>query len=115
MPRREQRSDDLIPIDSALDDLDETFLLCRDVHHSWRVVGYGTIPGGSVERTLVCERCETERVDEWTLQGMRVRSWYRYAEGYQFRGVDQTDDPRAALRREVLRRAGVTRRRRRSS
>lgn len=88
-------------------DVDATYLLCRDVHHSWTVVGYSTIGGGAVARTLRCERCETERVDEWSLQGARIRSYYAYPDGYQFRGVDFSDDPRMALRREVLRRAGV--------
>ena len=106
--KREVRSDDLVPVDSLLGDLDETFLLCRDVHHSWTVSGYHAVGGGAVERTLLCERCETERIDEWTLGGARVRSWYRYPDGYQFRGVDGSDDPRMALRREVLRRAGVS-------
>lgn len=105
--KREVVSDDLVPIDSLLGDLDESFLLCRDVHHSWTVDGYHAVGGGSVERHLVCERCETERIDEWTLGGARLRSWYRYPDGYQFRRIDSADDPRMALRREVLRRAGV--------
>lgn len=106
MPR-EQRSNDLVPIDSALGDLDETYLLCRDVHHSWNVSGYHAVGGGAVERLLECARCGTERIDEWTLGGARLRSFYRYPDGYQYRGVDLTEDPRMALRREVLRRAGV--------
>lgn len=105
--RRRKPADDLTPIDSAVADLDATWLLCRDVHHAWEVVGFDTIGGGMVARTASCVRCTTERVDEWTLGGARVRSYYRYPEGYQFRGVDMTDDPRMALRREVMRRAGV--------
>ncbi len=63
----DKRSDDLVPIDSALGDLDESYLLCRDVHHSWSVSSYAAIGGGAVARELVCARCGTGRVDEWSL------------------------------------------------
>ncbi len=108
--------DDLIPVEDALVDLDESFLLCRDVHHSWTISGYRTAKSGAVSRTLECQRCGTERVDEWTRSGMRVGATYHYVDGYQFRHVEGAGD-RTALRREVLRRAGVStggRRRRRA-
>lgn len=59
-----------------------------------------------MERTLECERCGTERVDAWTMSGVRVTAHYHYAEGYAFKNVDNATD-RTAMRREVLRRAGV--------
>ncbi len=108
--------DDLIPVEDALVDLDESFLLCRDVHHSWTVSKYASGGGGGIERVLECARCGTERVDVWTLSGARISAHYRYPDGYQFRHVEDAGD-RTALRREVLRRAGVStggRRRRRA-
>ena len=104
----DKRSDDLVPVEDAVHDLDESYLLCRDVHHAWTVDGYRTGGGGTVERTLTCPRCGTERVDEWTMSGARVGAHYRYPDGYQFRSVDWTESPQIAVRREVLKRAGVT-------
>lgn len=95
------------PVEDALHDLDETYLLCRDVHHAWTVASYSAVSRGGVERVLECERCGTERVDEWTLSGGRVGAHYRYPDGYQMRNVEGAGD-RTAWRREVLRRAGVT-------
>lgn len=96
---------ELRPVDEALADLSPTYLLCRDVHHSWTIVGWTAATGGGVDRTLACSRCGTERVDRWSLSGMRIGSSYRYAEGYQLRGVEDAGD-HTAWRREVLRRAG---------
>ena len=76
-------AEDDVPVEDALLDLDETFLLCRDVHHAWTVDRYSAASRGGVERVLLCERCGTERVDEWTLSGMRVTAHYHYADGYQ--------------------------------
>lgn len=95
----------LRPIDAALHDLDDAFLLCRDLHHSWTVDHYES-GRSEVVRVLECERCGTERVDEWTLRGARIRAFYRYPEGYQLRDVDGPTD-REAMRREVLQRAGI--------
>jgi hypothetical protein len=108
--------DDPIPIEDALLDLDEEFLLCRDLHHSWprRGADYTAVGGGEVERVLVCQTCGTERVDRWTLSGQRVGARYYYPDGYQFRNVDGATD-RGAMRREVLRRAGVTKNGRRQN
>lgn len=91
---------------AALHSLDGTFLVCRDLHHAWGVDHYATGANGAVTRVLLCERCGTERVDEWTLRGARVRAFYRYPDGYQLTGAGAGYD-REAMRREVLQRAGV--------
>ena len=107
MPPRKRPSAALTPVADALTELEPDFLLCRDVRHPWRIDGYRTAERGTVERMLVCDRCGTERLDRWTLRGERVGHQYRYARGYQLRGVEGSGVGEV-LRREVLRRAGYT-------
>jgi len=101
------------PTAEALHDLSDDFLICRDVHHAWRVDHYASGGRSGVTRVLECQRCGTERVDEWTLQGARIRAFYRYPDGYQLRDIGGSGYDREAMRREVLTRAGVRSSRRR--
>ena len=59
-------------VEVALSTYDETYLECRNLGHVWRVVGYFRGATGAVLRHLRCQRCETVRVDNWTLSGDRV-------------------------------------------
>ena len=67
---------------------------CRDLRHAWESTGDTILieQKGQVRhfaRTLKCLRCETERIDEDKISNIslaRVRSRYRYVEGYHIKG-----------------------------
>jgi hypothetical protein len=69
-------------------------LECRDMLHAWKGVGDVVLieQQGQVrhfERKLRCMRCETLRIDEYTISRAslaRVRSRYKYPEGYRVPG-----------------------------
>lgn len=94
----------------ALRGYDEDFLLCRfgNLGHVWEVVGYYRGAGeGEVRRTLVCPRCETERLDRWLSgSGERLPSSYRYPAGYRVE-LDGDHIGTADVRLEAMRRANV--------
>jgi len=89
--------------EAALTGYAEQFLLCRDLRHSWAVRGYYR-KEGVVVRSLVCDRCGTERTDRWRASGERDRVVYRHPEGYELRGgrVHPID-----VRRETLHRVAI--------
>jgi hypothetical protein len=91
---------------AALQDYDNDYLLCRNLGHVWRIVGYFRGAGGVVARRLECQRCETGRVDRWGGRGgaERIGSSYRYGTDYRLEGVQPAA---AAVRVEVVRRATV--------
>jgi hypothetical protein len=68
--------------------------LCRDMRHSWVSKGDTVLieQQGQIRhfaRTLSCFRCGTERIDEYKISNIaleRVRSRYRYVEGYHIKG-----------------------------
>lgn len=83
-------------------------LECRDLRHPWSVVGlfYAQGPNGrkEVHRRLVCARCGTEATDKWSPKGNRIRREYKYAAGYQSKGIRIKP---VDVRREVLQRVTV--------
>lgn len=85
----------------------DDFLECRDLRHTWAIVGYYR-EGGYTCRRLQCRRCGIIGTDTWSSAGYRVAARrYQYPDGYQVRGsggIDNTD-----VRREVLRRVTVHR------
>src|SRR3954464_12012628 len=76
------------------------FTDCRDRGHAWvlpgeyrkltgrgsSVVGFA-IDDGVLTRTLLCLRCETDRLELLTRRGERVRMRYHYADGYLIKGA----------------------------
>lgn len=81
------------------------FLECRDMGHVWRPFTARFVDADRVYlRTLRCQRCHTERVQELTMAGMIGRSWYKYADGYTApEGVGHlTGEDRGALRAESI-------------
>lgn len=87
----------------ALDNYDETFLECRDLHHPWRVLGFYRV-GAEIRRRLICSRCSTEATDVWRPNGERIKRGYKYVEGYNIKGGGVTPFD---VRREVLARVTV--------
>lgn len=81
----------------------DTFLVCRDLRHSWEVFGHWR-NGAYISRRLVCSRCSTERIDFWTPSGIRENARYIYPDDYCLKG-DHIEFQE--LRKEVLRRTDV--------
>lgn len=91
----------------ALQQQSMEYLECRDLRHPWSVVGmfYTTVHGRKeVHRRLVCARCGTEATDRWSPKGARVNRHYKYAPGYQSKGIRIKPQD---VRREVLQRVTV--------
>lgn len=87
----------------ALQQYDDTFLLCRDLRHAWATQGFYKA-GRDLRRRLVCERCGTERTDIWSATGeTRLGNAYRYPDGFKIgRGITW-----ALVRQEVVSRVTI--------
>jgi hypothetical protein len=60
-----------------------SFLACRDMGHVWHPFTARYVDADRVYlRTLRCNRCKTERVQELSMTGLIFRSWYKYPDGY---------------------------------
>lgn len=83
--------------------------LCRDMRHAWDSRGDVVLieQNGQIRhfaRTLECMRCETARIDEYTISNFslsRVRSRYRYSQGYHIKGGIPVDEVRFRLFRDA--------------
>lgn len=82
----------------ALAESDDKYLECRDLRHSWQLIGCFYV-SSDVHRKLRCARCKTEATDVWTGKGERIRREYKYPQGYQVKGVRIVP---IDVRREVL-------------
>lgn len=90
--------------DSAqqLREYNDVFLECRDLRHSWTVVGYYRV-GPAITRTLVCGRCEMERIDHWSMRGARQPARYKPPKDYYLAGgVDAVQVRQTVLDRVVI-------------
>jgi len=89
-----------------LDQLDDIHLTCRDLGHSWSVVGYYNPNGAStVARSLRCTRCTCIRDDRWRTNGERIRANYDHPDGYLIKGYGRIAP--VDVRVTVLRRVKV--------
>lgn len=70
-----------LSIEAWTDSLDDTFLLCRDVGHTWRPFR-AAIEDSYYWRVMRCGRCKTERVQYLTMSGHIASGHYVYPEGY---------------------------------
>lgn len=71
-------------------------LECRDLRHSWKHYDDRLLERSKkkwslvrIERTLECERCGTQRIDQYIVSKLhveKVNSKYRYPEGYIVKG-----------------------------
>lgn len=97
MARRDKRAAALEQVEGLVEELPASYLLCRDIRHSW-VIGddFHLYPDARepkvtfIARSLRCTRCNTERVTvyrqgRWRIE--RERTFYRYAEGYQIHNL----------------------------
>lgn len=88
------------------EDLPEAFLHCREMGHSWAPYTASLHKDGGYERTLLCRRCDTRRLQGLDRRGLVVRSRYVHPEGYLSKGLGHL----AGEDRGVLRIASIRRR-----
>jgi len=102
--------------------LPDTMLACRDIQHAWAVdvPFYRQRVKGEprntmqVTRTVVCMRCETQRVEHYRISkrpdGRLVRmekisNHYVYPDAYHLRGAGKQAEVRSVVRIEQINRA----------
>ena len=92
------------------ENLPDSFLLCRDMGHTWRPFrAYYSTELHAYERVLRCGRCKTERKQSIAENGLILSGSYDYPDGYTApAGTGRIDgNGRGALRLEsVLRLIG---------
>jgi hypothetical protein len=82
----------------------EEFLQCKDVRHRWEVVEPYRREKKLVQRVLECQRCGTQRIDNYVVLGSqrlaRQGSSYRYPRGFSLRGLPKVDHVSEIVRYE---------------
>ena len=73
-------------------------LVCRDLQHSWSPYTVDRIPGGYV-RTLICDRCDSRKLQTLDQSGYILTTRMHYAPGYlRPTGGRMSAEERAELR-----------------
>lgn len=91
--------------------INEQFLWCRDVLHSWDPYDFKVITSNVTRRremhqALRCERCGTIKTRIMTVQGDLLRNSYSYPDGYLIKDQGRlTAADRAQIRRMNITRA----------
>jgi hypothetical protein len=65
-----------------MDDYDPSFVECRDVGHQWVKSFVEPTDDSSIQRMLLCDRCESERHESFNQDGELLNRQYRHAQGY---------------------------------
>jgi len=82
MPRARRQSTEPQVLDWA-GDLPASFLLCRDMGHTWKPYTAEYLTGErQYRRVLRCARCHTERVQFLSITGHIEAGHYVYPDGY---------------------------------
>lgn len=92
--------DSIQTVTTAIGQLSDGQLLCRDFGHSWRPYTARWIAQRrQYEEALRCTRCKTMRLRLISESGELLANRYRYADGYLVEGIGRlTGDDRDALR-----------------
>mgnify|MGYP003579072112 CR=1 FL=1 len=95
---------------SSVDRINEEFLWCRDVLHSWSPYDFHVKTNGVTRRremhqVLRCDRCATIKTRIMTTQGDLLRNSYTYPDGYLLSG----QGPISSVDRAQIRRMNITR------
>lgn len=89
----------LFDLETALKDMPDNFLQCRDYLHSWRPYGAKVNPDGTYESTLRCNRCTALKVRVLSRHGTILSAHYDYPDGYTMAGSGRLDgDARDRIR-----------------
>lgn len=94
-------------LEQAASELDDDYLLCRDLGHAWKHQGFSRIEGGLIARRLRCRSCKTIRIDRITSIGTVYGRTYVYPDGYQLKGFGTAVFKRSVYRRIGMERAGL--------
>jgi hypothetical protein len=99
----------LFDLETALKDMPENFIQCRDYMHAWKPYGAKLNPDRTYTSTLRCNRCSTLKVRTVNHHGSILSVHYDYPEGYTISGSGRLDgDARDRIRlRSVLRQINV--------
>jgi hypothetical protein len=91
-------------VSTALGDMSDSHLLCRDFGHAWRPYTAHWIPQRQqYQEGLRCTRCKTVRLRLISDSGELLANRYVYADGYLVHGVGRlTGTDRDALRVAAL-------------
>lgn len=83
--------------------LSQSYLLCRELGHSWRHHTANYSATGGFKSVLRCTRCKTERHQELSNRGEVLRNNYDYPDGYQHEGLGRiSGDGKDTIRLEAL-------------
>lgn len=84
MARKTSRRNSLSsPLAEWVESLPESFVLCRDIGHTWKPLTAQWVPADHVfYRTLRCPRCHTERVQTLSATGRVLAGHYLHPQGY---------------------------------
>lgn len=117
MPKNRRYASDQRAADrlaTALMDLPDDWVMCRDMRHAWAVVEdfHVTERKGTrvqtIARILGCIRCATLRKETYVHNGYgldKIGQGYQYPEGYQIKGVPRGVKPQAIIQEEQYRRS----------
>lgn len=96
---------------AEVQELKESFLICRDLGHAWKSNGPITEEqfenGKFFLRVLTCRSCKTKRMDVLNRHGEVVKRQYRHAKNYLIPGGGHLTNRRSYFRHEILKRAGL--------
>jgi hypothetical protein len=83
MAARAQRQSVSSELTGWAHDLPATFLLCRDIGHSWRPFTAEYVAADrQYRRTLRCSRCKADRVQRLSTSGHVESTHYEYPDDY---------------------------------
>lgn len=113
--RNDPMSKAIDEVESAIEELPASYILCRDIRHSWTIgEDFHLFPDSRepkvtfVARSLVCTRCGTERVTVYREGRYRIereRTFYRYADGYEIHDLPPGVRPNQLIEDVQYRRA----------
>jgi len=101
--RLEDGTADVQAVANWSSDLPDSFLMCRDMGHTWRpFTARFSADENAYDRTLRCGRCKTERQQVIGMDGTILSGVYLYPDGYLSPAGSGriTGDGRGALRLE---------------
>lgn len=119
--RSDPTSKNIDEVENAIEELPASYILCRDIRHSWEIgEDFHLHPDARepkvtfVARSLKCIRCGTERVTVYRQGRYRIereRTYYRYAEGYELHNLPTGVRPNQLIEdvqyRRAMKRLGI--------